>query len=143
MDAVFNMISRHISSLAMPLGAVRAICLVARMPIGVAALPNPNILAQIFADRSIDSWGSCFVLGNSRYSAGRRNFAKTPVIPTASISLLIPDHRQIEPAKEIANVTPAWAPWGIADANWLPRPVMAANRREMPTIPVNIQLMTI
>ena len=51
MDAVFKPMSLHISSLALAGFLGFFICFTARIPIGVAALPNPRKLAQILAER--------------------------------------------------------------------------------------------
>ena len=65
------------------------------------------------------------------------------VRPTFSMSLPTPDHRQREPAMEIARVTPACAPDGMAAARSEPLPLTSADTTEMPKRRAQIQLIII
>jgi hypothetical protein len=75
-------------------------------------------------------------------SNGDSNLDNIFVTPDRSISLPTPVQRQIEPANEIASVTPACAPCGTAADKELPLPVTAAQTSDTPMIPIHIQLMT-
>ena len=143
MDAVCKTISLHISSVASPGRSLRIIRLTLRIPIGVAAFPDPNRLAQIFVLRLERRALSVLAEGNSLYSIGRRSLESCCVRPMCSISYRAPVHRQIEPAMDRARVTPAWAPAGTAAAISVPVPKISAEVKETAKIPVYIQLMTI
>jgi hypothetical protein len=108
------------------------------IPIGVAALPNPKILAQILALRLQAREESFFEDGNSLLRIGFKIFARVPVKPAFSMSLPTPDQRQIEPAIEIAKVNPACAPWVTPEASAPLFPVRKAHKQEIAKIPVKI-----
>ena len=122
---------------------LRAMALAALIPAGVAALPRPRKLAQIFPDSSSARTASVLVPGKIRFRTGRRSLPMAAVSPACFISLPMPVHRQREPAMEMARVTPAWAPEGITAASSAPLPISRAQKVEMKNIPHKIQLKTI
>lgn len=142
MDAVFRTMSLHNSFDAMPSFRLRARHCAAWIPIGVAAFPSPRKLAQIFALKQEARYGSFLEEGNTRPSSGPSSLDNKPVKPAFSISLPTPVQRQIEPANDMASVMPACAPCGMAAASSLPRPKRIDATKEIATIPVNIQLIT-
>jgi hypothetical protein len=116
MDAVFSTMSLHSWSVATPGRVGSTIRLAARIPMGVAALPNPSMLAQMLALRSRESIGSVFAPGNRKHKNGRRIFERTPVILALSIRFPIPDQRQMDHAMAMARVIPLCAPSMVAAA---------------------------
>ena len=106
-------------------------------------MPSPRIFAQILALSLLERIVSVLVEGKTRCSSGFNRFDSIPVIPAASMTAAAPVHRQMEPAMEIASVTPACAPFMIAAARALPFPLKIENNILIPAMPVQIQLMTI
>jgi len=106
MDAVFSTIRRHNSSEAVLPGMLPASLFAASIPRGVAAFPSPRKFAQTFPLSLPAKIGLLFAEGKMRYRIGDSVFDKNLVIPLRSITFPIPDHKQIEPAIEMARVTP-------------------------------------
>ena len=113
------------------------------MPMGVAALPSPNMLAQMLPLRALLKAGLSFVSGKRWYSTGLKKRARMSVKPVFSMSFPTPDQRQREPVMETHNVTPLPAPSATAAASALPFPKKREANREIPTKAVKIQLITI
>ena len=88
MDVAFMTRSIIIAKLAFPLWSSRA-C-IARIPIGVAALPTPNILAEMF--KAIIFCVSSLSTLNIFLIRGRRSFASFWDKPLASTSSIKPSH---------------------------------------------------
>lgn len=141
-DAVFSTIRRQSSSPATLSFRFTASRRAAWIPMGVAAFPSPRKLAQIFALKLQEREGSVLLEGNSLSNSGFRSLDKNPVTPAFSITFPIPLQRQMVPAMDMASVTPACAPCGIAAATSLPLPNNNAVIKEIATIPVKIQLIT-
>jgi hypothetical protein len=59
------------------------------------------------------------------------------------MSVPTPVHRQMEPAREMARVIPAWAPVATAPDSWGPLPVMREKKTLSTPMARKIQLISI
>ena len=136
MDAVLHTTSRHSSSLAAP-GLLRLMPLAASIPKGVAALPNPNRLADTLADRLSITAPSRAAPGNSRPSTGRSSRDNPPARPDWRMTSITPVHRQSIPAMDRQSSTASFAPVTAAAATASPRPPAIPNSMDAAVIPVH------
>src|SRR5512132_708463 len=109
-----------IALLAVPFAGLSASrCCMARMPNGVAALPNPSTFEDIFRIIApIAGWvgGTC---GNSLCISGRSSRAIMLNRPPASATFISPRNSVITPTRPMASVTAPWASSTIALATTL------------------------
>ena len=97
MDAVLHTTNIHSSSLALP-GLLRLIRWAAWIPSGVAALPNPNRLADTLAQMQSMVSRSRAALGKSSRSTGLSSRDRPSASPERRITSITPIHRHSIPA---------------------------------------------
>ena len=78
------------------------------MPIGVAALPIPSMLALIFT--AIYFFAFCPALGNRKFIIGFNNFSNFCDNPAFSAIFIIPVQKHITPANDNTVKTALFAP---------------------------------
>ena len=97
---------RHMALVAVPgSGASFSSSRMALIPMGVAALPRPRVLAAMFMIMALMAGCSAGTSGKRRTITGLRARAMARIIPPASTTRISPSHRAMGPMRPMARVT--------------------------------------
>ena len=114
MEAVLMTTSRQSSSDASPGGERRAMPRAARMPMGVAAFPSPNRLAETLDAREESISLSRAERGKSRRKTGESARERASSAPARRNTSITPLQRQMSPPVSRQSFTAAGAPSSAA-----------------------------
>lgn len=102
--------NRHMALVAVPFsGLSLSNSVMAFMPIGVAAFPNPSIFAAMFMIMALMAGCSAGTSGNSLTITGLIARAMVFINPAFSATFIIPNHKAMAPMRLIAKVTAFFA----------------------------------